>query len=307
MSDLLVVFGATGNQGGSVINSVLNDAELSKLFSIRGVTRDITKPEALALKAKGVDVVQADLNDPASISNAVKDARAVFAVTATVYDEKLAEREYAQGKAIADAAVKAGVHFLVYSTLPSPALITGGKYTPTDHFDVKHQVEQYIRVLPIKSAFFAPGSFMPMFPELTRPTGDGTFAIYNVMSANTTFPLIDVANDTGKWVSAILAEPEKHEGQVVAGTTKLYTIEEIVEILSKASGKTVKYVQVPADTFRNFMPPIMAERIMQMMLYFQDVGYYGPQTKQVVEASPQKARGKPNTFEEYLANNPVTF
>jgi uncharacterized protein YbjT (DUF2867 family) len=36
---ILLVFGATGKQGGSVIKSVLSDKNASELFRIRGVTR----------------------------------------------------------------------------------------------------------------------------------------------------------------------------------------------------------------------------------------------------------------------------
>jgi hypothetical protein len=56
MSKILTVFGATGNQGGSVIRAVLADSVLSKEFSIRGITRDVSKPAAKALASKGVDV-----------------------------------------------------------------------------------------------------------------------------------------------------------------------------------------------------------------------------------------------------------
>jgi uncharacterized protein YbjT (DUF2867 family) len=57
MSKIITVFGATGNQGGSVITSLLDDAQLSKAFKIRGVTRDISKPAAQELKSKGVELV----------------------------------------------------------------------------------------------------------------------------------------------------------------------------------------------------------------------------------------------------------
>jgi len=59
MSDkkTLVVFGATGNQGGSVIESILNDSKASSQFKIRAITRDPSKPNALALKEKGVECV----------------------------------------------------------------------------------------------------------------------------------------------------------------------------------------------------------------------------------------------------------
>lgn len=57
MSKILTVFGATGNQGGSVIRAVLNDPTLSKEFKIRGITRDVTKPAAKALSTQGVEMV----------------------------------------------------------------------------------------------------------------------------------------------------------------------------------------------------------------------------------------------------------
>jgi len=54
---LLVVFGATGNQGGSVIKSVLGDPKTAAQFAIRGITRDPSKPAAKELEAKGVEMV----------------------------------------------------------------------------------------------------------------------------------------------------------------------------------------------------------------------------------------------------------
>ncbi|KAG5917008.1 hypothetical protein E4U42_007411 [Claviceps africana] len=58
MSKILTVFGATGNQGGSVIRAVLADEVLSREFTVRGVTRDVDKPAARALAAQGVEMVQ---------------------------------------------------------------------------------------------------------------------------------------------------------------------------------------------------------------------------------------------------------
>lgn len=57
MSKLITVFGATGNQGGSVIRAIQADPALSKEYKIRGITRDPSKPAAKDLAAKGVDVV----------------------------------------------------------------------------------------------------------------------------------------------------------------------------------------------------------------------------------------------------------
>lgn len=57
MAKVLTVFGATGNQGGSVIKHILADPQLSKEFTIRGVTRDKSRPAAQALAKQGVELV----------------------------------------------------------------------------------------------------------------------------------------------------------------------------------------------------------------------------------------------------------
>jgi len=57
MSKVLTVFGATGKQGGSVIQTVLSDKKLSSEFAIRAVSRDTNKPASKELAAKGVEVV----------------------------------------------------------------------------------------------------------------------------------------------------------------------------------------------------------------------------------------------------------
>lgn len=78
MAKLLVVFGATGQQGGSIVSHVLDDAELSKQYKIRGITRDPSSSAAEILRRKGVDVVKADMTEPSSLSAAVKGAHIVF-------------------------------------------------------------------------------------------------------------------------------------------------------------------------------------------------------------------------------------
>lgn len=57
MSKIITVFGATGNQGGSVVTALLNDSQTSQEFKIRGVTRDTSKPAAQELAKRGVEVV----------------------------------------------------------------------------------------------------------------------------------------------------------------------------------------------------------------------------------------------------------
>jgi uncharacterized protein YbjT (DUF2867 family) len=65
---LVVVVGATGGQGGSVINRLLTDDS----YRIRGISRDPQSKKSQALAMKGVQMVRADLNDADSITAAFK-------------------------------------------------------------------------------------------------------------------------------------------------------------------------------------------------------------------------------------------
>jgi uncharacterized protein YbjT (DUF2867 family) len=54
---VIVVFGATGLQGGSVVKAILGDAKLKEDWTVRGVTRDVSKPAAKALESLGAETV----------------------------------------------------------------------------------------------------------------------------------------------------------------------------------------------------------------------------------------------------------
>lgn len=63
MAPILTVLGATGSQGGSVVNSALTEG----VYKVRAVTRNVNSDKAKALAARGVEVVTADLNDQKSL------------------------------------------------------------------------------------------------------------------------------------------------------------------------------------------------------------------------------------------------
>lgn len=307
MTKILVVFGATGQQGGSVVVTVLQHPHLFRDFKIRAVTRDASKPNAQSLQAQRVELVAGDVTDPAFLTDLMEGAYAVFLLTGVAIAGVTWEEEMAEGKGVTDAAVAAGVKLLIYSTLPRTKAISGGKYTGVHHFDSKADVEDYIRAQPIKSAFFAPGSFMSNYESslAPRPVGDGTYAFASCASPSTHLPLIDTAADTGKFVGAILADPDKYEGKTFCAATRLYSLTEMAEIMTKSSGKTIKYNQIPADVLASFMPAGRGEELVQMFFYHQDIGYYGPKSAELVAWASENALSRPTTFEEYLARVPL--
>ena len=54
---IITVFGATGTQGGSVVDVFLQDPKLKDEWKVRGVTRDVSKPSSKKLEERGVEVV----------------------------------------------------------------------------------------------------------------------------------------------------------------------------------------------------------------------------------------------------------
>ncbi|KAF2662013.1 NAD(P)-binding protein [Lophiostoma macrostomum CBS 122681] len=296
---LLVVFGATGNQGGSIAEVVLDSPELSKQYSVRAITRSSSNPKVHALQAKGAEIVEADLGNPSSLKAALTGAHTVFAITTTQYGQDTRQIETQQAKALCEEAIAQKVEYIIWSSLSHPVKITDGKLSHIDFFDVKAEVEDYIRSLPIKSAFFAPGSFMQNFHDHMKPrpspANDGTYVIGDLLYPDSVIPLIDIT-DTGKWVAAILAEPEKYEGKQFCAADRLYTMTEIAEIISQFTGTTVKYQNIPDDVFKGFL----SKGYFEMHLLMRDYGYYGKNMKENVQWAKDQARGHLTTFEEWL-------
>ena len=125
MSGIITVFGATGSQGGSVVNAILASGQ----FKVRGVTRDLESDASKALKNRGAEMVRADFADKESLRNAVRGSEIVFGVTMPVSsrasqgDEGIKLRhqvftdltaEVGQGKDLADAVKSEGCAVLIF-------------------------------------------------------------------------------------------------------------------------------------------------------------------------------------------------
>ncbi|KAF9903153.1 hypothetical protein BX616_001703 [Lobosporangium transversale] len=303
---ILVVFGATGRQGGSVINYVLNHPELSKQFKLRAVTRVPSKPVAQALQQRGVEVVKGDLYDKESLKDALRGAYTVFGATFTEYDDSLYAKEIIQGKNLADAVDAAGVQYIIFSTSRHPGETSNGKHPHVHGLNAKANIEKYIRSLPIKSAFFLPSIFFQNFYSfftIPQPQGDGTFTIFNVVSPQSVFEFFDPVADTGKFVGAILAEPEKFESKTLCAAATFCSFEEVAGMISKATGKIVKYKQVPVNEFNHTIPATYSQCFIHIMLYLEEFGFF--ESKEHVEWSTENIHDKLTTFEEFLLKNPL--
>jgi len=305
MSKIFTVFGATGNQGGSVISHILDHAELSKTYKIRGVTRDPSKPKAVALTDKGVEVVAGNMDDAASIAKVIEGSDVVFGVT-NFWETMSQDTEIKQGKAIVDAAKASKVERLIFSSLPNVSKESNGKQTGVKHFDSKALIEAYAREQGVPGTYFMPAVFMPGFLGSFKLGDDGTYTFTTGWDPATTHvPFIDPVADTGLYISAILLNLDDSTlGIRIAAAGDVVTPNQMAEAVAAVSGKQAKINQVPWPTFKSFLPPAVAEEMVANMELIVEPGYYVGEPEDAVQKGyallAKSGLRKPHTWNEFV-------
>lgn len=282
MPKIIAVIGATGAQGGSVVSTLLAD----RLYKIRGVTRNVQSSKAQALAARGVEMVQADLDDEQALVKAFEGVSAIFAVTdfltpfGKVGPEAALKREVAQGKNLANAAMKTPtLEHYIWSTLPNGKKVSGGKHI-VPHFEGKNQIDDYIRSNPnlyakttfLWCAFYANNLTFPVFaPNLLRSSGK--YVWLQPTPASTPVTLLGNADDNiGVFVSAILRRPDLTlPGKFVLAATDVMPHGEVLKLWGRATGKGTEYIEVTLDDFDRLWP-MWGKEMGSMMQMWRDLG-----------------------------------
>lgn len=138
----LLITGATGKQGGAVIEALLSE---SSNFQILALTRNKSSPKAQALASRpNITVVEGDSISPDPIFEAHKPIHGVFLITTFAPGKH--EMEEAQAHPIIDAAIKNNVkHFVFTSVDRGGAGKSEDNPTVIDHFASKHRIEKYLK------------------------------------------------------------------------------------------------------------------------------------------------------------------
>ncbi|XP_074120341.1 nmrA-like family domain-containing protein 1 [Sminthopsis crassicaudata] len=260
---VIVVFGATGSQGGSVARALLE----CKDFAVRALTRDMTKPAALALRDLGAEVMKCDLNDQEAVKRMFKGAYGAFVVT-TYWDDFNKEKEVQQGKMVADASKQVGLKHVVYSGLENVKKLTKGKLE-VPHFDGKGEVEEYFWDLgvPMTSVRIAPyfENFLSIWKPVKASDGDS----YNLVLPMKDIPMdgISVA-DLGPAVVSIFRSPEEFLGKAVGLSAEALTIQQYADVLSEILGKAFKDSKITAEAYEKLGFPGAKELADMMRFYY---------------------------------------
>ncbi|KAM6156191.1 nmrA-like family domain-containing protein 1 [Rhynchocyon petersi] len=241
---LVVVFGGTGAQGGSVARTLLEDGT----FSVRVVTRNPRKQAAKALELQGAQVVCGDQDDQASMQRALTGAYATFIVT-NYWENLSQEREVKQGKLLADLAKHLGLHYVVYSGLENVKKLTGGKLA-VGHFDGKGEVEEYFRDIGVPmTSVHLPCYFENLLSYFwPQKAPDGKSYLLNLPMGDVPMDGMSVA-DLGPVVLSLLKAPEKYVGQDIGLSTCRHTAEEYAALLAKHSGRAVQDAKMTPEEY----------------------------------------------------------
>jgi uncharacterized protein YbjT (DUF2867 family) len=261
MSDkkVITVLGATGAQGGGLVNAILNDP--SGDFVPRAITRNAGSDKAKALANKGVEVVTADADDIESLKKAFKGAYGAFCVT-NYWEYFSPEREMSQVKNMVIAAKDAKLKHVIWSTLEDsrkwiplnddrmPTLME--KYK-VPHFDGKGESDKFFEEAGVPTTYLVASFYwenMIYFGSGPKKGPDGKLAL--------TFPMADkklagvAVDDIGKTAYGIFKAGDKYINKRVGVAGEHLTIKEMADKLSKALAQEVVYNEVSPDTYRSF-------------------------------------------------------
>ena len=252
---IILVTGATGRQGGAVTRRLL-----ARSWKVRALTRKPESDTAKTLLKGGVEVVRGDLGDPSSLLKASEGTYGIFSVQN--YWEHGFDAEVGQGKALADAARKAGVQHFVYSSVGGANQKTGIR-----HFESKWLIEEHIRSTGLPATIIRPVFFMENFFGRRVSILQGVLPM--PMKPEKRFSMV-AANDIGGVAAKAFEEPQKFIGRSIDLASDADSMLGIAASFSRVIGRPVEYVQIDLDALRQ--SPGGEDRVA-MFEWFNNVGY----------------------------------
>ena len=265
----VLVTGGTGRQGGAVVEHLLRAG-----IPVRALCRDPSSAGARRLSGRGVPVVAADLDRPASLARALEGAAGVFSVQ-NYWDPQIGYAgEIRQARALAEAARRAGVQLFVQSTMAD----TDEDLAPLPkHFLSKRRIEQIIDDTGLPRTFIGTVFFMDnigdkaMGGPLLFPMLAGT------LGRDTKLQMLAVT-DIGRAAAAAFAEPSRFVGTRLDLVGDVLTVPQMRSVYRRATGRRPASWAMPATVSRRFSPEFVEQLEWQVRAGFT--------------ASPDEARSR---------------
>jgi uncharacterized protein YbjT (DUF2867 family) len=306
-SKVIAVVGATGAQGGGVARAILGDPDGG--FAVRALTRDPSKDAARALADAGAEIVQADIDDQASLERAFEGAYGAYCLT-NFWEHFSGDREAEQAEKMANAAKTAGLQHVIWSTFEDTRELVPldddrmptlqGKYKVA-HFDAKASADHFFTDNGVPTTFLYTSFYWENFIFFGLGPTRGEDGVLGLTFPLGTARMPSIAvDDIGRFAYRIFKQPDRFIGKTVGVAAAHLSGADFAAAFSDALGEEVRYNEVPADVFRGFGFP-GADDVGNMFQYkrdFEDAYRAARDLGLVQELHPDV-----QSFESWLAAN----
>jgi uncharacterized protein YbjT (DUF2867 family) len=284
---MILVTGATG----------LNGKELLRLLSARGIAvralvRNPARAEAIAA-LPNVEIVQGDMARPETLAEALHDVDRAMLISSS--DPSMLE---VQSNFI-EAARKAGVRHVVKLSGIMPELNSAFRFAR-----MHGEIERRLEASGMTFTHLRAGEFMPAyFRQAPAIAAKGAMFLPMEDARIASIDVGDLAE-----IAARVLTGSGHEGKIYPLTgPEALTMTEVAARLSVATGKTIRYVNVPPEDARKAqlaagMPPYLADALFELFAERRN----GKEAKVWPDAEALLGR-PPTSFDEFARRNAAVF
>ncbi|MCG9698855.1 SDR family oxidoreductase [Vibrio natriegens] len=228
---MIAVTGATGQLGQLVIKHLLNKVEPQQIVAL---VRNIEK--AASLTSLGVQVRQADYSKPETLESALDGVAKLLLISSSEVGQRAS-----QHKNVIDAAKKAGVELLAYTSLlhaDTSPLALAEEHVVTEAYLKQAEVPHVL----LRNGWYTENYLASVAPALANGGFIGCAQDGKISSA--------AREDYAEAAAAVLTSEAEQNGKVYElSGDEAYTLSELSALISKKSGKAIPYINMEEADF----------------------------------------------------------
>ncbi|WP_239164620.1 NmrA/HSCARG family protein [Actinoplanes palleronii] len=257
----IAVFGATGQQGGAVV-----DALLDHRARVRALVRNPQSGPAQALAARGIELAAIRIDDPASLAAALATVEAFYFMTPEANSLDEVEAEIRVGTALVDAAAAARVPHVVFNSV-----FGADRETGVPHHDSKRRIEQHLGKSGLRVTMVRPTAFMEGFASVMAPGLEhGEIVLRLPLPADVALKMISI-RDIGRVATALLLDTAAAPGGAVELVGDELTGPRIAAAFGARAGLPGRYEALPLSVLSNDLDRAMFRQFAEATDYPSDL------------------------------------